>query len=90
MANNAPTAKAKASFFGQSDDASNPSTSTYYKSKNNLVWMIEVPSTFSYDIEKMDITKAYLHFGAWAQSGGTVYKDWYLNNTGYRNSALIY
>ncbi|MEI7525356.1 MAG: LruC domain-containing protein [Mariniphaga sp.] len=90
MANNAPTAKAKASFFGQSDDASNPSTSTYYKSKNNLVWMIEVPSTFSYDIETMDITKAYLHFGAWAQSGGTVYKDWYLNNTGYRNSALIY
>ncbi len=90
MANAVPTSKAKASFFGQSDDASNPSTSTYYKSKNNLVWMIEVPSSFSYDIETKDILKAYLHFGDWAQSGGSLYKDWYVNNPGYRNTSLIY
>ena len=90
MANAKPTAKAKTAFFGQSDDGSNPSNSIYYKSKNNLVWMIEVPSTFSYDLETKDITKAYLHFGAWAQSGGTLFKDWYLNNPGYRDNTLIY
>ncbi len=90
MANATPTSKAKASFFGQSDDASNPSTSTYYKSKNNLVWMIEVPSSFSYNIESKDILKSYLHFGEWAQSGGTLFKDWYINNPGYRDNTMIY
>ena len=90
MANAKPTVKASSAFFGQADDGSNVATATYYKSKNNLVWMIEVPSSFSYDIETKDITKAYLHFGAWAQSGGTLFKDWYLDSPGYRDNTLIY
>jgi len=90
LPNQVPTSKANPIFFGQSDDASNAANSTYYISKNNLVWMMEVPSTFSYDIETNDITKAYLNFGKWAESGGALSKDWYMDTPGYRTNSLIY
>ena len=90
MAGAKPTNKASTSFFGQSSDSSNPATGRYYKSTNNLIWMMEVPSSFQYPIETNDITKSYLKFGAWAESGGSQFTDWYLDKTGYRNSSLIY
>jgi len=90
LANAKPTSFADITFFGQSDDTSNPATSRYYKSKNNMVWMLEVPSSFAYTVEKNDILKAYLKFGAWAESGGSLFKDWYMDKPGYRNNALIY
>ncbi|MEI6140171.1 MAG: LruC domain-containing protein [Mariniphaga sp.] len=85
-----PTAKANVAFFGTSSDTSNPATGRYYKSSNNMIWMMEVPSSFQYTIETNDITKAYLKFGAWAESGGSQNTDWYLDKTGYRNNSLIY
>ena len=90
MANAVPTSKANVAFFGQSSDTSNPATGRYYKSSNNLIWMMEVPSSFQYATETSDITKAYLKFGAWAESGGSLYTDWYMDKTGYRTSSLIY
>ena len=90
MANAVPTSKANSSFFGQSSDTSNPATGRYYKSSNNLIWMIEVPSSFQYPTEKTDIIKAYLKFASWAESGGSLYKDWYMDKAGYRQSSLIY
>jgi len=90
LADAQPTSLANASFFGQEDDSTNPASSRYYKSKTNLVWMLEVPSSFQYPIEKKDISKAYLNFGAWAESGGTKFKDWYLDKPGYRENGLIY
>jgi LruC domain-containing protein len=90
LAGSAPTSKANTSFFGESDDNTNPSTGNYYKSKKNLVWMMEVPSSFQYVIEKTDITKAYLKFGAWAESGGKLSQDWYLDISKYRDKSLIY
>jgi len=90
LANATPTGKASATFFGLSDDTSDPATSRYYKSKNNLIWMMEVPSSFAYAVEKKDILKAYLKFGAWAESGGSLFKDWYMDKPGYRENSLIY
>ena len=85
-----PTAKANTAMFGTGSDTSNPATGRYYKSSNNLIWMMEVPSSFQYAIEKNDITKVYLKFGTWAESGGSQYSDWYLDKPGYRESSLIY
>jgi LruC domain-containing protein len=90
LAGSAPTSKANTTFFGQGDDTTNPAIARYYKSKNNLIWMLEVPSSFSYNIEKNDITKSYLKFGAWAESGGTLFKDWYIDLPGYRENSIIY
>ncbi len=85
-----PTSKANPDFFSTGDDNSNPGAGKYYKSKNNLVWMMEVPSSFQYAIEKNDITNVYLKFGAWAESGGSKFSDWYMDKNGYRNNSLIY
>jgi LruC domain-containing protein len=52
--------------------------------------MLEVPSSFAYNIETKDILKAYLKFGAWAESGGTLFKDWYKDTAGYRDNSLLY
>ena len=85
-----PTSKANIALFGTGNDNTNPATGKYYKSTNNLVWMMEVPSSFQYTIEKNDISKAYLKFGAWAESGGSLNKDWYMDKPGYRESSMIY
>lgn len=90
LAGSIPTSKASTKFFGQGDDTTYPAISRYYKSKNNLIWMLEVPSSFQYSIEKNDLSKVYLKFGAWAESGGSLYKDWYMAKPDYQEDKLIY
>jgi LruC domain-containing protein len=86
----APTALANSAFFGTGSDDSNPATGRYYRTKNNMPWAISFADHYDYPVEKADIITAHLHFAEWAISSGTVFKDWYLNKTGYRNSTLIY
>jgi len=85
-----PTDLAAMSWFGTSDDASDPSAGKWYVTKNNLPWAIHTSVSFDYPIEKADVNQAHLKMSEWAQSGGALYSDWYLNKTGYRYSPLIY
>lgn len=95
---NAPTALADKQWFGYADDATNPEKGNYYLSKNNLPWAFVVPENFDYCVElsmlgmkePIDITQVYLHFAQWAQSNGEIYKDWYKDEKGYRNSEYLY
>lgn len=88
---NAPTDKANAKLLGTGDDASNAGTGIYYVSKSNWPWAISLPSTFTYPLEGVKISDAYLHFLDWAKSGGISYTDWY-SNTGsdYRATSNLY
>jgi len=90
-----PTALANTAAFGKADDNTNPGQNRYYLSKNNLPWGVLVPTRFEYPIElqlvggfpKPDLTQVYLKFSQWAQSGGTMFPDWYSNmSAGYRTS----
>ncbi|MFH1160531.1 MAG: LruC domain-containing protein [bacterium] len=85
-----PTSLASPSYFGMSDDNSNPATGRYYKTSGDLPWAINLPVVFDYPVEYADITQAYNHFAEWAQSGGTAFPNWYLNLPGYRNNSNIY
>jgi LruC domain-containing protein len=78
------------SYFGQFEDASNPTTGKYFVTEDNLPWAINIAEPFDWVIEFQDITGAYNVFADWAQSGGTNYPDWYQDNSGYRNNNLIY
>ena len=63
----------------------------YYKTQTNLPWAINISDKFSYLYEKEAINTGYLKFNAWAESGGALYPDWYVNTAvGYRNSSKIY
>ena len=90
MAGKTPTALADLSLLGTWFDNSDPANGKYYQSESNLPWAIDVPVKFDYAIEKTEIVSAHLKFGAWAESGGVVFADWYKNLNGYREASLIY
>jgi LruC domain-containing protein len=88
---NLPTDLADKSLLGALQDGSNISSNIYYVTKDNHPWALSFLNGFSYPIEGVDISKAYLHFLDWANSGGTIYTDWYSNTgSGYRNTSNIY
>jgi len=89
LVNNLPTALADNSYFGQNDDATD-SNSSYYKTINNYPWAIEVPTSFDYPVEKVDIVTAHTKFGPWAESSGASFTNWYENQPGFRNTNNIY
>lgn len=86
----APTDLVNPDFFGTWSDASVPATGTYYRSTSGLPWAVEIPVSFAYPKELVDILVTHLKFADWAQSSGVDYTDWYMNNAGYRNEANIY
>ena len=86
----APTSLANTSLFGTADDKSDPIAHKYYRNANNLPWALNFYEKFDYPKEKIDIIGVYLHFADWAKSGGKLFPDWYTNQPGYRNPALIY
>ncbi|WP_109832867.1 LruC domain-containing protein [Reichenbachiella versicolor] len=90
LANKPPTDLANTNTLGTEDDASNPSTGKYYVNENNLPWGIHVIHTFRYPIEKKRISQAYNRFIDWGMSEGSLYSDWYGDNSGYRNMSNIY
>ncbi len=85
-----PTVLVNPEFFGMWDDRSVPGQGSYYQTSGRLPWAIEIPVSFDYPIEKVDILVTYLKFAEWALSSGTEYQDWYLDKSGYRNTENIY
>lgn len=90
MIDHFPTELVDTQYFGQDADNSNPSTGDYYLTSTRLPWVIEVPVSFDYPIEKADILTAHLKFKEWAESSGQLYPDWYLDNPNYRDDKNIY
>ena len=86
-----PTSLVDNTLYGKAQDVSDIGLAKYYLTANNLPWVLDFPTTFSYPWEQYDIRTAYLHFEDWAVSGGASYPDWYSNlDPGYRNNASIY
>jgi LruC domain-containing protein len=85
-----PTNLADVTLLGTWFDDSDPLSGKYYQSVSNLPWAIDVPVKFDYAVEKNEIIEAHLKFGAWAESGGVLFNDWYKELSGYRNANLIY
>jgi LruC domain-containing protein len=77
-------------YFKQSSDNSSPSEGRYFITADNLPWAINVAEQFHWMVEYQDVTGAYNMFSEWAQSSGILYRDWYHDNEGYRNKAVIY
>lgn len=85
-----PTDLMNVSLFGTSDDRSVPGLGKYYKSENNLPWGIHIPVVLDHMLEYTEIVEGYLRFGAWVESSGALYPDWYLDNPGYRDSSKLW
>ena len=77
LADVAPTLLMQAGLLGAEDDTSSALDNRYFKSVKNLPWGLHVPGDWKYPVETTKIVDAYLRFGAWAESGGRDYADWY-------------
>lgn len=77
LSNHTPTFKADTSLIGFGLDAGDFDTEVFYVQDDGKPWVIAVPGEFNYLYEQEEITTGYLNFVAWAQSGGTLYEDWY-------------
>ena len=87
----APTDKMDFTLFGTEADNSNPSTGRYYKTATNWPWALSFTETFIYPIELANVSHAYPHFRDWANSGNSLFTDWYINSAvGYRQNHIIY
>lgn len=81
LPNHQPTRKASQQLFGSQDDASSLQTGNTYKTKDNLPWALNIPSTWDHPIEHQPISKSYLRFKNWAESSGSLHPDWFLKET---------
>jgi LruC domain-containing protein len=86
-----PTDLADKNQLGTIQDGTNIASNIYYVTKDNHPWALSFLGDFKYPAEGVNIADAYLHFLDWANSGGTIYTDWYSNTgAGYRNNGKIY
>ncbi|MDZ7848196.1 MAG: LruC domain-containing protein [Owenweeksia sp.] len=85
-----PTDLANTSFFGNGVDASDPASGDYYKTQENHPWALNIIGGFEYPVEKTDIVEAHNFFDIWAQSGGSMHTDWFMDFPGYRASGKVY
>lgn len=85
-----PTDLVDPTYFGQENDRSNPSLGVYYKTGIGLPWGMNLPVSFEYPMEKIEIRECFLHFDAWARSGGFTFMDWYEDKAGFRNTDKLY
>lgn len=81
-----PTDKMDATLFGTADDAS--SVAGKYRTANNLIWGLLIPTSFNYASEWKDVTSVYPQFAGWCTSGGVENSYWYLNPT--EKSGYVY
>ena len=85
-----PTDLFDVGLFNTGADASIPAENKYFVTSNNLPWSINISELSPWVIEKTPINLGFLKFIEWAESEGTLYDDWYLDKTGYRDENFIY
>jgi len=90
LAGQKPTDLMDQSIFGTWSDDTDPAIGKYYQTSNNLPWAIDLPVSFAYPVEQVEILSAYNHFDEWAESAGSQYPDWYEDKAGYRVGSNIY
>ncbi|MCK5824703.1 MAG: LruC domain-containing protein [Ichthyobacteriaceae bacterium] len=88
LINKTPTELADLKYFGTYSDVSDLAAGLTYQSKTKLPWILNVSDEIDMIAgEKVNITKAFLKFKSWAESGGEIDTDWILDMSGYRERA---
>nr|MBI1232506.1 LruC domain-containing protein [Cytophagales bacterium] len=90
LMNQPPTDLVDRSLFGTANDYTNPIAGRFYTSEQGLNWALHTPISISHTQERVDFTKGYKKFAAWARSGGFEYTDWYVDNPDQLNPIVLY
>ena len=76
-----PSGRADKTLFGSQDDGGTKGSTTSYKTATGLPWALNIPSTWAFPSEGVDVASAYAKIILWATSGGTQNTDWYVTPT---------
>lgn len=90
LPNKPPTSLADPALLGTGDDDTNPAQGKFYLSPTNLNWAINLPESFVYPLERVNILDAYPNYKEWAESGGETKTDWFLDLPGNRVESKLY
>ncbi len=90
LANYMPTDKADVSMLGTGQDDSKMQNGSFYKTDDNLPWALNVVESIPYPKEQVQIIEAFTKFAQWAQSGGQLHTDWYLETGNNRVRENLY
>jgi len=90
LPNHSPTNLMDNTYFGTEDDNSNPGLNRYYKTTNNLPWVMDIIEDFDYPLETKAILNCHLKFDLWVQSSGADYNNWFKDLPSYRNTTNLY
>ena len=85
-----PTDLADVGMLGETADPSSARFQRWYVNNKNHPWALNIPGTFDYPKEQVNIIDAYPKFKDWAESGGSLFPDWYTDLPGYRAGGNIY
>ena len=86
LSDGTPTDKATLD-FEFSDDRKE---GTNYQTFDGLPYAVNLPISFDYPEEEESMSDAFLFFDTWAQSANTTFRDWYVDQGGYRSNTKIY
>ncbi|MGL1893070.1 MAG: LruC domain-containing protein [Spirochaetaceae bacterium] len=93
----APTDLVHIDYFNSVDDNS-VLTSDYstvidgdsYKTVNNRPWALNLPSSFKYPKDDVEINQVYTNYDSWVDSDGLSDSDWFLDLNGNINHTLLF
>jgi len=74
-----PTALVDTSLFGTADDNTDIQAGKFYRTSEGLPWALEISGKVSHVSERTDFVKGYPSMVTWAESSGSLNKNWYLN-----------
>jgi len=89
LANYEPTDRMNVEYLGEGQDASDAAQNRYFTTLNNLPWALNIYNATPNLTETTDFTQGFLKFSEWAQSGGLLFADWFLDEPGYRNTEVL-
>ncbi|WED28482.1 LruC domain-containing protein [Vibrio sp. DW001] len=73
------------SMWGLGIDASDASNAIYFKTADNLPWALLITDEWQWPLERVDLVNAYPAFATYAESGGTLEKDWFISDKAVTN-----
>lgn len=74
----APSPRMNTALFKTGDDDTTPGNNKYFKSGNNLPWVLYIPTAWNYPLEGVDLVEAYSQFIEYAENNPNLV--WYLEN----------
>lgn len=85
-----PTDLVHSDYFNSIDDNSNIGSDNTYKTEGNRPWALNLPVSFNYPKDDIEIFRVYNYYDDWVESLGESNSDWFLDLDNYINHNMLF